>query len=272
MQPPVLVKSIPAQITNERAAFGPFNFNDYIQAPDGSECHFSAVLDNDESLPKGMICTADGLLTGIPAKGTAGNYLIKIVAANDAGEVEAEVLFTIKPSMAETTETQYIDQLKTQVWEALEQQLPLPELTGIYDRPVTIYDVYYLLERWGTITIWDAFNLEPPGEKHALQLEGASKHYHVYDRGSCLIATPKDLFSHERTLEDGLMTARAMAREVYNRKWTVELVGFDKFTRAAWVEIQHLGDKHGHKLEVINYQPTPNDVNLYYIQSMESKM
>ncbi len=58
-------------------------------------------------------------------------------------------------------------------------------------------------------------------------------------------------------------------REVYERKWTVELVGFEKLTRAAWVEIQHLGDKFGQKLDVINYDPSTNDIKLYSSQAAE---
>ena len=64
-------------------------------------------------------------------------------------------------------------------------------------------------------------------------------------------------------MQDGLQMAQVMAREVYQRGWVVELVGFEKFTRAAWVEIQQLGDKYGKRLEVINFNPSPEDVKLY---------
>ena len=105
-----------------------------------------------------------------------------------------------------------------------------------------------------------------------LTLEGTSPHYNVYDRGSCLVACPKDLFSHVRTIDDGLQTARAMAREVYKRDWTIELAGLDKMSRAAWVEIQHLGDLNGKRLEVINFIPTPDDVKVYSAQALEKSM
>lgn len=262
MQAPVLLKPIPAQVVNELAAYGPFDLKNFIQSPDGSKVQFQAELVDGEALPKGLICTSDGLLTGIPAKGTEGGYEIKLTAKNEAGSIETAIEFTVKPSLV-TIDAKYFDDLKSRAWEAIQQDLPIPDLHAMYEKPITPLEIYYLLERWGILTIWDAFNLDAPGEKKPLTLEGASKHYHVYDRGSCLVAAPKDLFSHERTLEDGLKTARAMAREVYRRGWTVELSGFDKMTRAAWVEIQHLSDKHGKQLEVINYHPTPNDVKLY---------
>lgn len=268
MEAPIVVKTIPSLAINERASYGPFDLKNFIKAPDGSALQFTAELTNGQSLPKGMICTSDGILTGIPAKDTQGNYEVKITAHNEAGSVQTEFVMVIKPSLA-TSETQYFDKLKAQVWEALEQNLPIPDLGEMFDRPVTPMDIYYLLERWGILTIWDAFNLDPPGEKQALTLKGASKHYHIYDRGSCLVASPKDLFSHERTVEDGLMTARAMAGEVYKRNWTIEMAGFDKLARAAWIELQHLGDLHGKRLAIINYKPSIHDVKLYAAQSLE---
>lgn len=270
MEAPAIVKPIPPQVVNEGAAYGPFHLQPFIKTPDNSTVQFSGELTSGESLPKGMICTEDGILTGIPGKGTHGNYEIKITASNEAGFVEAIFVLTIKPSLTTNT-TEYMDQLKTQVWQALENNLPVPDLGDILDRPVTALDIYYLLERWAMLTIWDAFNLDPAGEKHLLVLEGASPHYNVYDRGSCLVASPKDLFSHERTLEDALQTARAMAREVYDRGWTIELAGFDKMTRAAWVEIQHLGDKHGKQLDIINFSPNPDDIKIYSIQALEKR-
>jgi len=271
MSAPVLMKVIPPQIVNEGAAFGPFDLKVYIQAAEGSPVvRFIGECQSGEALPKGMICTEDGIVTGIPGKGTLGTYEVLITAKNEEGEIKATFTFTIKPSLS-TTGTEYIDQLKTEVWDALAKNLPIPDLAELYDRPITPLEIYYLFERWGTITIWNALDLEPAGEKHLLKLEGASKHYHVYDRGSSLIACPVDLFSYERTVEDGLQTARAMAREVYRRDWTIQMAGFDKFLRAAWVEIQHLGDKYGRALEVMNYKPTIESVKLYTVQSMMKK-
>lgn len=271
MEAPILAHDIPAQVVNERAAFGPFDLKDFITSEFDPNIRFSAELKNGDALPKGMICTSDGLLTGIPAKDTKGNYQIVVTAENANGMIKAEFLLTIKPSLATGT-TDYMDQLKAQIWEAVDQRLPVPDLSELYDRPITAIDIYYLLERWGILQVWDAFNLEPPGELVLLKLEGASEHYNVYDRGSCIVACPKDLFSHERTIEDGLRTARAVAKELYKRQWTIELTGFDKMVRAAWVELQHLADIHGKQLEIINFEPTINDIKLYHSETQDLRL
>jgi hypothetical protein len=263
MAAPVLIKEIPSQSVNERAAYGPFDLTDYIKTPDGEEVFFEADLANGACLPKGMICTADGLVTGIPGKNTRGNYDIVIHASNDAGEIKVNFMFSIQPGFADRDTQEYTNELKEQIWRALEQSLPAPELNDLLERAVTPLDIHYLLERWATLTIYNAYDLNAPGEKSLLMLEGASEHYQIYDRGCCLVACPKDLFSHERTLADAIRTAEAVAREVYKRQWPVELIGFEKLTRAAWVEIMHLGDKFSKKLEVINYHPSLSDIALY---------
>lgn len=265
MASPILVKPIAAQVINEQAAYGPLDLKEYIQADGSGSLQFSAALEDGKALAKGLICTEDGLLTGIPAKDSQGTYEIIVEAKNAEGSVKTSIILTIKPSLLKS-DIEYLNELKNQVWEAVEKKLPIPELGDIYQRPMTVLDIYYLLERWAVLKIWDAFNLDLPGKLIPLALEGMSSHYHVFDRGSCLVAVPKDLFSHERTIEDGLKTARAMAREVYKRHWTIELVGFDKMMRAAWVEIQHLGDRYDKPLEIINYEATPDDLKLYYTQ------
>lgn len=272
MEAPVLIKPIPAQVVNERAAYGPFDLKEFIQVAEGSsKARFSAILKSGAALPTGMICTEDGILTGIPAKDTQGNYEIIVTAVNDAGDLQAEFVLAIKPSLV-SSGNEYMDKLKAQVWAAVQQNLPIPNIEEMYNQPITDLEIYYLLERWASITIWDAFNLDLPSEKKVLTLEGASPHFNVYDRGSCLVATPKDLFSHERTIDDGLRTARVLAAEAYKRNWTVQLVGFEKLTRAAWVEFQRLGDLHGKRLEVVGYTPSIDDVKLYTEQSLSKKM
>lgn len=272
MAAPVIIKQIPNQGVNERAAFGPFDLKEYIQVPEGSELFFSAELADGSMLPRGMICTMDGIVTGIPAKDTQGNYEIVIEAENEEGSVQAKFVLAIMPAIVNKNSQAYIDDLKNQIWLALENNQQAPELADLIDRAITPLDVYYLLERWGTLTIYDAFNLEPPGEKKLIVLEGASPHYLTYDRGSCLVAVPKELFSHERTLADGIATCAALAREAYKRNWTVELVGFEKYTRAAWIEIQHQSQKNNRKMEVLNYEPTTNDMKLQYMQAQAKSM
>lgn len=263
MAAPVLIKDIPDQIVNEMASFGPLDLKPFFQSD--NPIQFSAELKNGQALMTGMILTGDGILTGIPAKDSQGLYEIIITASNEQGSTQATLVLTIKPTLA-TNETAYIDKLKAQVWEAVEQQLPIPQLGELLALPITKLDIYYILERWGTLTIWDAFNLDPPHEKHLLTLEGASEHYYVYDRGSSLIMCPKDLFSHERTLKDGIQTAKALAREIYKRDWTIEMAGLDVWTRAAWVEFQRLGDLHSRHIEIINYQPTNEEIRVYHDQ------
>lgn len=267
MSAPLLVKPIPAQIINERAAYRPLNLNDFIQSPDKKKLSFSAEVADGQALPKGMICTSDGQFTGIPATGTEGSYQVKITATADAEAFKTEFSLTIKSAFTNDTAGS-LDAIKSQIWDALEKNLPLPTLMEAYERPITSQDIYHLLERWGILIIWEAFNLKPAGEKIPLTLDGMSEHYHVYDRGSSLIMAPKDLFSHERTLEDGLKTARAMAREVYRRDWTIELAGFDKLTRVAWIEIQLLSDQHGKSLNILNYNPSTADVERYRTEAM----
>lgn len=263
MAAPELIKPIPAQAVNELAAYGPFNLSDYIKAPDNDPTlRFQAELKNGAALPNGLICTSDGFITGIPSKGTEGNYEILIHAQTESGTLTAEFVMMVKAGFAENAESS-MDKIKAQIWEALEKKLPVPDLEAIYSREITAVDIYYLIERWGIITIWDAYNLDPPSDKILLTLDGVSPHYDIYDRGSSIIGCPKDLFSFERTLADGLQTARVMAREVYKRNWSIEMAGLDKLMRAAWVELQRLGDQYGKRLEIINYNPSPHDVMLY---------
>lgn len=262
MAKPVLVESIPDQIVNEMASFGPLDLKKFIQSPDGSTLQFSAELKSGQALPKGMILTSDGILTGIPGKDTQGVHEIVTTINSESDSLVTTFVLMIKPSLA-NNETAYVEKLKAQVWEAVNQSLPIPPIGELLTLPITKLDIYYILELWGTLTIWDAFNLDPPHEKHLLKLEGASEHYYVYDRGSSLIMCPKNLFSHERTIRDGLKTARAMAREIYKRDWTIEMAGLDKWTRAAWVELQRLGDLHGKRLEIINYQPSQEEIRAY---------
>ena len=118
MQPPVLLKPIPTQIVNERAAYGPFDLKEFIQSPDKTKLLFVAELKSGEALPRGMICTNDGFLTGIPGKSTEGNYEILVTAENEAGAVQATVAFIIKPSPTDSG-IAYNDKLKKHVYHLL---------------------------------------------------------------------------------------------------------------------------------------------------------
>ncbi|EKD74334.1 MAG: hypothetical protein ACD_45C00004G0024 [uncultured bacterium] len=264
---------IPSQVVNEGAKFGPLHLTEFIQtAESGGRAYFRAELQDGRALPQGLICTSEGIIDGIAGVNTQGTYKIIVTVVNDdADELQTEFDFTIKSRIA-VEDSQIFKKLKAEVWEALGKNLPLPEMKDMLDRPITAVEIYYLLQRFATFTIWDVYNLDSPTERQLLTLSGASPHYHVYDRGCCLIGSPKDLFSHERTLEDALQTARAIAREVYQRGWVVELAGFDKMVRAAWVEIQHLGEKHSKPLEILHYTPSSEDVKIYTVESASKKL
>lgn len=265
---PTLKEPIPAKIVNEGAAFSSFKLTNYIQSDaESGPLRFQGELKDGSPLPKGLICTGDGIVSGIPANGTQGNYEVVITAENDSGvPLKTEFKLTIKSRIALETAEAFND-LKTRIWDALGKDLAIPELEEIFTRPISANDIYYLLQRFATLTIWDVYNLEPAAEKKIITVPGSSPHYNIYDRGSCIIGAPKDLFSHERTLEDALQTARAMASEVYKRGWVIEFAGFDKMARAAWIEIQLLGDKHGKVLEVLHYTPTEADIKIYTSRS-----
>lgn len=160
-----------------------------------------------------------------------------------------------------------LNDLKQKVWEAAKENLPLPEMHEIFSREISAAELYYLLQRFAVLTIWDVYNLDVPGEKQLLQLEGVSKHYNIFDRGSCLVGAPKDLFTYDRTLADALQTAQVMAREAYNRNWTIELSGFNKMIRAAWVELQHLSDLKGRPIDILHFNPSTEDIRIYTEQS-----
>lgn len=269
MAGPRLIKEIPAQIMNELASFGPFDLKQFIELPSGGGSgRFSGELSTGDALPKGLILTSDGILTGIAAKDTQGQYDIVVTAENDVGNLKAHLSFTIQPGLAqEQGGGEGPDKMKAMIWEALQNQQPLPDLNVLMSLPITALDIYYLLERWGTLTIWDAFNLDSPSAKKLLKLEGLNEHYQIYDRGSSLIMAPTDLFSIERTTFHGVQAARILAKEVYKRNWTIEMAGFDKWMHTAWVEFQMLGDKNGKYLEIVNYTPTPEELRAYQVEA-----
>lgn len=258
-----LKKPIPAQIVNEGATFGPLNLHSFIQSD--NKMTIRAELEDGQPLPKGLICTTDGIINGIPAANTQGSYKVIIFATNEeAEELTTDFDLTISPRLTMGDEkNQLYSKIKSEVWEALGKNLPLPDIAELLNRPITITEIYYLLQRFATLTIWDVYNLDYPGEKQILNLPGVSKHYHVYDRGCCIVGAPKELFSHERTLVDAMNTARAMAREVYKRGWVIEFAGFDKMVRSAWVELQLLSEQYGKPLEILHYNASESDVKIF---------
>jgi hypothetical protein len=271
-QMPVQLKPIPPIMTNVGAALYAIDLHEYIQSPDPASgaVRYSASLTDGRGIPTGLICTEIGLLGGIAAEGTEGTYDIVIYAENNnSTPLTVNIKLTIRERIA-VEDPFFLNTLKSQIWTALGQNLPVPEMSDLLNRPISAVEIYYLLQRFAVLTIWDVYNLEQPSAKTLLKLDGTNKHYNVYDRGSCLVAAPKELFSHERTLADALDISRTLAREVYKRGWTIEFAGFNKMVRAAWVELQLLGDKHGKKIEILHYVASPEDQRIYSKQVQQS--
>src|SRR5579862_1230556 len=138
-QPPILIKPIPSLIVNEGGALGPLNLNEYIHPADtdSGKLRFMAELSDGSALTKGLICTESGTLGGIPAAGTEGIYEIVIHATSPSGaELTAKVHLTIKERISMLEGHQYFTDLKAKVWDALGQNLPLPEIESLLDRPL----------------------------------------------------------------------------------------------------------------------------------------
>lgn len=260
---------------------------------------YTIHLENKENLPYDLEYTIGGQIYG-QLRPTALNhspYLIHVVVDNGAKEslktaFELEVLpakteeeawsideelnrefsndlnLTPEEEKAlyqaleeqEKKESTFTDE-KQAIWQALLKGESLPELQALIDRPIQHYEVYYLLSRMAYFVIWNADNPEPAGKMKPLILKEASKHFNIYDRGSCLCATPKQLFDHNRTLFDAIKTAQAMANEVFNRNWSVELGGFDKMVRAAWIELEILSEKANKSVHYAYFYPSPHDLD-----------
>jgi hypothetical protein len=265
---PEMVKPLPAIVLTVGEVYGPIDLKESIKSPDEASGRvvFKAELSDGSDLPKGLICTDDGLLGGIIGEATPGNFQINISAKNNAEDpVVLPAVLTVNPRRQ--AEQDLTGKFKTQVWDALGQNLPLPNINEVMNRPILPGDVYHLLQLMATLTIWDVYNLEPAGPKTLLTLPNANPHYNFYDRGSCLVLAPKELFSHERNLGDALQAARTLAQEVYKRGWTIEIAGFKKLISAAWIELQVLGDRHGKKLEILHYAPSAGEQQLYSVES-----
>jgi len=128
------------------------------------------------------------------------------------------------------------------------------------DLPIRAVDIFNLLRRFATLTIWDAFNVtdEPAPVKPIWQNE----HYIVYDRGSCLVVAPKKLFSHDRNLTHAFEAVVVAMQEAQKRGWVTELSGFPALIEFAAVEARKLNTK------VLRY--TPREELLQIIQQVNA--
>ena len=210
--------------------------------------------------------TTDFELEVLPALSAEDEWAIDNTLADEfeeetqLDEDEERALFKSLQEQAEKEER--FSEEKQTIWEAIIQGQTIPELSALINRPITHQEVYYLLSRIAYFVIWDANNSAPAGALHALALKGASEHFNVFDRGACIVATPKQLFDHNRTLQHAVHTAQAMAREVFQRGWRVEFGGFDKMVRAAWIEFELLSEKFDKPVSYSYFQPSPHDVDI----------
>ncbi|MES2219258.1 MAG: hypothetical protein V4501_12710 [Pseudomonadota bacterium] len=266
LQAPVLIKPLPPLVLFEGKEFGPIDLGQYIESPNeesGRVKYYAEIDGTGDELPRQVVCSVEGLFGGKPAKGTKGTVKIAIIAENQSLEalvVRVDLIINELPAVEDPL---FFANMKAQVWDALGKNLPVPSANDTLTRPITSAEVYYLMQRFGSMTIWDVYNLETPGPKVPLALPDMSKHYDIFDRGSCIVGAPKSLFSYERTLNDALQTARVMAREVYKRGWTIEFGGFNKMVRAAWIELQVLSDKFNKPIEIMHYTPSGRDLKIY---------
>lgn len=262
-----LAKIIPDQVINEGATYKPLDFKAFLESSNVLEqLQFQAELEDGRALPKGLICTREGVLSGIPAQGTEGSYKVVLKVTDIEGN-QITAAFNLIIKLANVTQPHsLLKELKQQVWAAVGQGQPIPTLPDtdhLLDCSVTPAEYYYLLERYAYLIIWDANNMSFPGRLVKLNLAGVSDKFQVYDRGSCIVASPKDLYRHDRTPHDALVTSRAMAEEVFKRGWIIEFSGFDKMVRAAWVRLQLLSAQHNKNVEILHYMPESEDRLIY---------
>lgn len=261
-QPPILINPIPPLLLNEGSTFEPLDLKQFISYE--GELHFFASLVDGKSLPAGLDCSDEGVLSGTPQTGTLGEYQITLTVENDSETpLIVWVKLSIQSALTRKEEAGFIPDLQARIEGVVTSPLQLFEKESLFAKPLTPAEIYHLLQQFAYLIIWDVYNLEAPGEKVTLTLENANPHYHIYDRGSCLVAAPKDLFSHQRTVADMLQAARVMAREAYKRGWTIEFAGFNKMVRAAWVELQKLGHQHNKKIDILHYDPPAEDFKIF---------
>lgn len=251
---------------NEDTSFMPVDLRLYVDTIEEDTLEFSAKLADGGVLPEGVILSKEGVLSGKPARGTAQSkpYTIQVAVQGREASLSLNVqlyIYTIKTPDEIAT-------LHAEAWASLMETGTVPEsLEEIINRPISRSDIYYLLQRFATFTVWNADDLRLASEGKLVNVAGVSNEFNVYDFEVCLVATPKDLYSHERTLSDALQTARAMVREAHHRLWHVEFGGFDRMANVAWYEVKNLNAKAKHQMEIRNYQPTEIKQALNVVQA-----
>ncbi len=253
----------------------PIDLKKSIDNPQKIPLKFSAELSEGGELPASLTCSDDGVISGKAEKesGSFLPYSIVVVAQNDTIEpLTFDVYLHIEPlegkeesvesgeAPKEPSELEFDLEQFDHYWQSFSDKLDLPDLEELLTRRITRRDIYYFIDKFATLTVWNSDDYRPADDGVLIKINGASDHFMVYNFDVALVASPKDLFSTTRTPGDALQTARAMVQEAYSKKWNIELAGFDKMVSAAWVEAEWLNkNKAEYQMAVKNFIPNAND-------------
>ena len=207
---------------------------------------------NGVNLPGGLSLDEHGVLRGVPVMGTSSGspYKITVDINDEAMQLPLEI------HIGEQLRPDQIAYRQGKIWKAFEEGGDIPaDILALVDRPVTKQDVYHLVERYASFTVWNSEDLRLAENGRKVKVDGVSEKFNIYDFDVCLVASPVDLLDDTRGLQDALTTARAMAKEVHRRRWHVEFSGFDRMAYAAFLEIQSLNSKSRHKTTIKKYTP-----------------
>lgn len=207
---------------------------------------------NGSTLPEGVTLGKDGVIRGVPHMGASiGSPYNVIVDIND--EVyQQPIEFRVGAQMR----PEDISGRQGQLWRAFHESSDLPiDFVEFVERPISKLDVYHLVERFASFTVWNADDRRLAATGKQIRIREANDKFLLFDFDVCMVATPKDLFADNRTLNDGYKMATAMVREAHRRRWHVEFGGFDKMANMAWYEVQSLNKRSRHKMDIKNYLP-----------------
>jgi len=255
-----LKASVPVIELNELSDVEPIDLREFLEVPADVGALFFEVDEEGDRLPLGLTLSEEGILSGKPAQGTQKSTAYQVVVVVQDAKVPPFILtLQIKVNEAKALEGEealWVNKLQN-YWRSFANDLNLPDIETILTREVSASDIYYLLERYGTLMIWNADDLRPADKGRLFDLKEISSRYNVYDFDVVLVATPKALYDPARTINDGYMTAEAMIHEIHQRAWNIEMAGHDKLMRRAWLEVQKLNRLgKGHHIEIHNYSPS----------------
>ena len=258
------LKQLPDLLVSEGEQIIPLSLGDYISNQTNDDLKFELELTNGDKLPKNFEFDKKGVLSGTASKGTARKtpYELRFIIK---GVKSSLLVLTNKLNISPYNEVEKIKtsegtQSVRDFWRLFMEGKYL-DLTEILTRKATPIDIYYLLSRFATLTVWNAEDLRHPTGGKIIKLKNASPDYLVFAFNVAFVATPKDLFDYNRTLKDSLQTSRAVVEEAHKLGWNIEMAGFDKMVTASWVKVQEINNNiekigKGKKIIVHNYEPT----------------